>query len=649
MLQPPKPKETTAPDPTTTGPAAPGIDPEVADTTTTAPAGDPATDPVPTIQPAIAGTSEERIEVNTWSDTSTNGKKHPGRYHLVFSNKGARLAEVRFRDYYVKVGLSEEERLDPENWLVLAAEVETAKKRRTGSLLLDVRSTSDELLQGGLGLSEVLWKSERIEGPEKGVEFTYAPGNGLTFRKRITAVPDSWHLRMRLTIENEGAPQLAGEHELLLTPAGCVPAELGDRFYTEPRAVAVGQSPDGEYDMDWESASGADAGGDRLNVDGRLDFAGMHNKYFAFFLRDADPVGRSMREARYDPVVEYVDGVPVKDSDDYVEARVFLKLDVPASGSKASWEYTIYAGPKDSDVLVEDHEAHQLVLDKDLSTFSTIGSVLLLILGFFHNLVGNWGVAIILLTICVRGVLFPLNRRSQTSMARYQKKMKRVQPLIEEAKKRHANDATKQREAQAKIMQEQGAFPPLGGCLPIFLQIPIFFGLFSALRTSFDLRQAPFVSWIDDLSRPDRLLQLDWNILGFHLTYLNLLPLLMVVLWIWQQRGMPQPQDEQAKRMQKMMAFMPVVFGFLLYNYAAGLSVYMITQSGLGIVEQKFIKKMWPIDDTELEKGAKKSGCGPFSGMMQNFAEKQREQMKHVEAMRDAKRLQSKKQRKKRR
>jgi YidC/Oxa1 family membrane protein insertase len=92
------------------------------------------------------------------------------------------------------------------------------------------------------------------------------------------------------------------------------------------------------------------------------------------------------------------------------------------------------------------------------------------------------------------------------------------------------------------------------------------------------------------------------------------------VLWIWQQKGMPMPADEQAAKMQKMMMWMPVMMGFFLYNYAAGLSLYMITQSGLGIIEQKVIKKVWPIDDVERPK--KKNG------FMARLMEAQQQQMK---------------------
>jgi YidC/Oxa1 family membrane protein insertase len=167
--------------------------------------------------------------------------------------------------------------------------------------------------------------------------------------------------------------------------------------------------------------------------------------------------------------------------------------------------------------------------------------------------------------------------------------------------------------------------------------MPIFIGLFSALRTSSDLRHQPFALWIDDLSRPDELMYLGWDVPIIGLEYLNLLPILMVVLWILQQRGMPQPTDEQQARMQKMMMFMPIMFGFLLYNYAAGLSLYMITSSGLGIFEQKVIKKVWPVDSTEAAP-KKASGCGPFTGLLRNLAEKQKEQMKRMRAAKEEQR-----------
>jgi YidC/Oxa1 family membrane protein insertase len=200
--------------------------------------------------------------------------------------------------------------------------------------------------------------------------------------------------------------------------------------------------------------------------------------------------------------------------------------------------------------------------------------------------------------------------------------MKRIQPRIEEAKKRYEKDPKKMREEQARIMQEEGAFPPLGGCLPPLLQLPIFIGLFRAIGVSFDLHQEPFLGIITDLSLPDQLLPLGVSLpLVGHVAAINLLPPIMVVMWILQQRAMPRPTEEQALLMYKMMMWMPVVMGIFLYNYAAGLSIYMITTSTLAIFEQLYIKKRWPIDDKEEPK--KESGF--LSKLMTAAAERQKQ------------------------
>ena len=129
--------------------------------------------------------------------------------------------------------------------------------------------------------------------------------------------------------------------------------------------------------------------------------------------------------------------------------------------------------------------------------------------------------------------------------------------------------------------------------------MPIFIGLFAALRSATDLRHQPFAGWIDDLSRPDALVEFAAPLAGFFplsaVTSFNLLPIIMVVVWIAHQKSMPKPADPNAAQMQKIMTFMPILFGVMLYNYAAGLSLYMITSSLIGIFEAKVIKKKWPV------------------------------------------------------
>ncbi len=571
----------------------------------------------------------------------------PGLYLARFSNRGARLVELRLGDFFDEEGLSEDQRHDSEHWVRLVVPVETPGGFQTGSMLLRASASSRELLRGE-ELENALWRMEVLKSPSgrpQGVEFTYAPGSGVRFVKRFLFRPGQYRIGLEIELVNDGAGA-SSTREFMLTPAGCMPAELDDRFYVEPKAVAAGPALVDVGEMSLASIeknpSARDSYG-ALACPTPLAFAGVHNKYFAFLLSETVTSltdKRTLSGASYErvPDAEWIAQNPreAQKAWRFLQTHVNLELGVPGPGESKTYRYEVYAGPKDREILVADDPSHGLVLEEDLGWFSSIGTVLLYVLGLFQRLTHNWGVAIILLTLCIRGVLFPLNRRFQTSMARYQKKMKRVQPKIEEIKERFAKDPQKLRQEQARIMQEEGAFPPLGGCLPMFVQIPIFIGLFSALRTNFDLRHAPFGGWIKDLSQPDRLLALDLEIpfLPIDLSYLNILPILMVVLWILQQRGMPTPADEQAARMQKMMMFMPVVMGVFLYNYAAGLSLYMITQSGLGIFEQKFIKKHWPIDDAEQEK--EKPGCGPFSGFMKNLAEKQKAHMKKMETMKGA-------------
>jgi YidC/Oxa1 family membrane protein insertase len=142
-----------------------------------------------------------------------------------------------------------------------------------------------------------------------------------------------------------------------------------------------------------------------------------------------------------------------------------------------------------------------------------------------------------------------------------------------------------------RVMKEHGVGLPLG-CLTIFLQIPIWFALFAALRVEFALRHQSFL-WVDDLAMPDRLFPLPTFGIGFLPDWFNLLPLLMLVLWVLQQRLAPTPgsDDPQVRMQMKMMKFMPYVFFFFLYNYAAGLALYMCVSSVWSIAEARLVRR----------------------------------------------------------
>ncbi len=593
----------------------------------------------PPVSQVVADEAERMLEI----DIGQPGE--PGAYRAQFSNRGARLVELKVKSFVDRVGLDEAERADPEHWTSLVRPTKSSG-RVSGSLLLRSDVSSRDLEREPL--DSALWKMRPYpnESAPTGVEFELAQGSGLRIVKRAVFEPGSYRMRVELELHNDalGAERALG---FLFSPAEVMPLESGDTFYVEPQAVAAGRTAEGARHRDTTApklvAQQRDdkatqfAGPLEIPTE-EISFAGVHNKYFAMLMRGADAdATAAIKSARWRRMAD--DELVANDPSlaganwRYMACDLVLELRAPAQGASRKYDFFVYAGPKQPDLLVADHADHQALLEYDragtccvpIPFVTSIANGLTWLLVLLHKLTSNWGVAIILMTLMVRAALFPVNRKSQTAMARFQKRMKRLQPQIDEIKQKFADDPTKQREAQQKLMAQHGMIPPLGGCLPMFVQIPIFFGLFSALRTAFELRQQPFVLWMTDLSQPDRLLELNWNthlpLIGT-IQYFNLLPILMVVLWVWQQALMPKPTDEQQAQMQKMMMFMPVVMGFALYNYAAGLSLYMITQSGLGILENTVIKKIWPIDDSEPPAGEKKDGF--FQRMLQRAQEMQK-------------------------
>lgn len=580
---------------------------------------------------------DDLAQAEPWSETIFLGEPgERGHYRATFDSRGASLTELRLDGFYVAPRLTELARADPENWVPLVEEVE-GHRGPVGSL--QVGTTSSSALLAPTGLGRVHWEHEVLEedGVPVGVRFRHDPGTGVVFTKTVLATTGRYELAFEFAVHNvafEGTDDLRPGQDVrfVATPAMGVPRSSTDNFYTEPKAAACWERR-GEPRIERHAREYSKARVESFPPTSGVLWGGVDNKYFAVLLRPLEATQRALREARWRTVYDAAWARENPGEADRPFRHVVSDLDLvfplPEPGGQRALEFALFAGPKQRAVLREHAESFEEIAIEDLGFFKSIGNLLLAILGGFHGLVGNWGVAIILLTLLVRTVLFPFNRRSQTAMARHATKMKRVQPKLTAVKEKYAKDPKKLREEQARIMQEEGAFPPLGGCLPIFVQIPVFFGLFSALRASFELRQAPFL-WVIDLAQPDRFMPLDIALpFGFRIDYLNILPPAMVVIWILQQKVMPKPTDEQALRMHKMMMWMPILFGFFLYEYPAGLSLYMITTSFFGIMEYTVIRRIWPIDDTEQPK--KKSG---FMARMAELSEqaKKMEQMKRAEA-----------------
>jgi YidC/Oxa1 family membrane protein insertase len=320
---------------------------------------------------------------------------------------------------------------------------------------------------------------------------------------------------------------------------------------------------------------------------GLLRGIGVRGSYFVCILatpeeKDAQgfPAGvvsqATVRALTLDREVVRPDGVPSKES---LLGSLACSLDLKAGAVTRA--FTLYAGPNDLSRL----RPLQLGESIDYGFFGFIGRALMWLMKFFEGIVGSFGLAVILMTLAVRMLLFPVSYRTQLSMSRYSKRLQKIKPLLEEIEKKYAGNRERIGKERLLLMREHKVGLPLG-CLVIFIQIPIWYGLFQALRVEFALRHQPFL-WATDLAMPDRLFGLP-----FWPHWFNLLPLLMLVLWVVQQKVTPQAgsEDPQVQAQMKMVKLMPYVFFFFLYNYAAALSVYMCVSSLWSILEGRLVR-----------------------------------------------------------
>lgn len=262
----------------------------------------------------------------------------------------------------------------------------------------------------------------------------------------------------------------------------------------------------------------------------------------------------------------------LKDQDAYVLSFTSAPTLIGAHG-EGTIEAGFYAGPKDMDIL--EHIAPHLDLTMDYSWLWWLAKPMFKTLDIIHGFVQNWGVAIILLTVLIKAILFYPSAISYKSMAR----MRKVQPKMQALKERYGDDKQKMSQELMKLYRDEKV-NPVSGCLPMLLQMPVFLSLYWVLMEAVELRQAPFCLWIQDLSVKDPYF---------------VLPLIMGASMFFQQKLNPTPPDPMQA---KMMQMMPIFFTFLFVFFPAGLVLYWVVNNSLSILQQYVITK-------QIEKSSK--------------------------------------------
>ena len=245
----------------------------------------------------------------------------------------------------------------------------------------------------------------------------------------------------------------------------------------------------------------------------------------------------------------------------------------------------VYAGPKAYGLLSDLGGSQTDMIDFGWPIIRWIGKLIFLFLTSALSFVGNWGLRIIILAFALKILLSPLTTKSYVSM----QKMQKIQPLMQEIQKKYAKDPKQQQTEMQKLYKESGV-NPLGGCLPILLQMPVFFAMYRVLANMVELRGAGFILWINDLSRPEILLPFGSKILG--LEGIGLMALLLGVIMFLQQKLTGTSSAGAAAQQQKMMMYMmPFFMTFLFMRFAAGLTLYWLVFNILTFIHQEYIKK----------------------------------------------------------
>ena len=419
--------------------------------------------------------------------------------------------------------------------------------------------------------------------PETPVTLSWDNGQGLIFRQTYS-VDDKFMFQVSQSVENTNDSAVSMRPYGLLRRHG-EPSDLQNFFVVHEGLVRMsdGELEEASYDdladYDVDPREGTPA--ERIDV-AESGWIGFTDHYWMATLIPGDRPFRST--AKYYP------------NPDIYQTETVLETVEAAPGETVSVETQLFAGAKEGETIkaYEDAGVTRFFDSIDWGWFFFITKPIFWLIHWLHSFIGNMGWSIIAMTIFLKAILFPLAYKSYASMA----KMKELQPRMEELKEKAGDDRQKLQKEMMELYKKEKV-NPAAGCLPILLQIPIFFSLYKVIFVTLELRHQPWIGWIRDLSAPDPSSIL--NLFGllpyappgpesiFAIASLGILPILLgISMWL-QQKLNPAPADPAQ---QMIFAWMPWVFMFMLGNFASGLVLYWITNNTITFIQQYTIMRI---------------------------------------------------------
>lgn len=382
---------------------------------------------------------------------------------------------------------------------------------------------------------------------------------------------------------------------------------------TDPYGMDLSAAYFEEGDYEYIAASKFSGGGflffrsapkDKIERTGQMQWAAVKNQFFASILT---PVAGA--DAFTAEKVEY----PVTIGDDSKKIPFgvtgYMRFALPslAPGENVSLEMDFYSGPKDFKRLSSMGQDQEDVMHLGwflmffIGFIGFVGKMLLWLLTHLHGWIGNWGFAIIVMTLIVRIILYPLTAKA----ARAGKRMQELSKPMQEIKEKYKDNPQKQQQATLDLFRKHGV-NPLSGCWPLLIQFPIFIAMFNLLRNTADLRFAEFL-WISDLSMPDQTIPLGTNV-AFVGSHINILPFFWVASMWFQMKLMPQPSVDNAQA--KIVKYMPFIFFPFTYMFSSGLVLYWTTTNLFSIFQGWMTRRVKDAEDIKIEQEIAESEGG---------------------------------------
>jgi len=502
-----------------------------------APAAAPQTAPplqkiVPPTQAPAPATEEKEVVVDT------------PLYRAVFSSTGASIRSFKLKKYRVTA--------EPNSPLVEIA--------RGKAPLMAVRFDPSSQKDTNLLPYHVSENSLIVEAgtPPKELTFRATTPEGLRVQQTFFIDPDHYALEHVFTVSNPLDKPLEGS---LRAQIANLPPKESASYYSFIGASLL-------LNNKHEEIASSDLTKEEKSLSGQIAWISYQEDYFmTAFVPEAESQSNFLARMLSSGVLEGIWSAPPQ---------------TVAPGIPFSTRSTLYLGPRDVDVLkVIGKKLDQAI---DFGWTDIIAKPLLYLLRFFNQYTGNYGIAIILLTILIKILFWPLTHKSYKSM----KEMQKIQPLMAKIREKYKGNKEMMNKEMMSLYKTYKV-NPMGGCLPMIIQIPVFFALFRILGNSIELRHAPFVLWINDLSAPDRLFHLPFTIpLMTPPSGIPVLTLLMGASMFIQQKMTPTPGDPMQA---KIMLLMPVIFTFMFINFPSGLVLYWLVNNVLSIGQQYRIIK----------------------------------------------------------